>query len=502
MTLESQVLAHAPAGLLCFTDDSVLRYASPALHAWLERPDGTLAGTRLDALLSPASRVFHSTHFFPLLKLHGVADEVHLTLRTATGSDLPVLASAVRSIEGGEAVNYCALITMRRRKEFEAALLDARRRAEDAAAAREQFLAVVSHELRNPLSAITGWIHVLRSGKADAAMTARALETMERNAQMQVQLIEDLLDVSRVVTGKMRISPRPQNLAPIVEATLDNARPSALAKDIALAATIESDAGIVHADRGRVQQIVWNLVSNAIKFTPKHGRGQVVHVRVASRVQLSVADTGVGIAADKLPYVFERFWQATTGGERESTGLGLGLSICRSLVELHGGSIRAESAGQGCGATFVVEFPVALAAAREATGTGTTLPTGAASLEGLHVLVVDDDADARGLLRMMLTAVGARVTVAECADDAMRCVQRDAPDILLSDIGMPGKDGYALVRELRARSGHEAIAAIAITGLARPQDRIDLLRAGFQAHLVKPIDPDEVVALVRAVARR
>jgi signal transduction histidine kinase/CheY-like chemotaxis protein len=502
VTLESQVLAQAPAGLLCFADDGLVRYANSALHAWLERSDGTLAGTRVDAMLSPASRVFHSTHFFPLLRLHGVAEEVHLTLRTAAGGDVPVLASAARSAADGEALNYCALITMRRRKEFEAALVDARRQAEEAAAARDQFLAVVSHELRNPLSAITGWIHVLRSGKADAAMTARALETIERNAQVQVQLIEDLLDVSRVVTGKMRISPRPHNLAPIVEATLDNARPSALAKDVDLVATIESDAGIVQADRVRVQQIVWNLVSNAVKFTPRRGRVQVVLARAGSRVQLSVADTGIGIAADKVPYVFDRFWQASAGGQRESTGLGLGLSICRSLVELHGGAIRAESAGPGRGATFIVEFPIAVAAATDASAGSSAPPTGAASLEGLDVLVVDDDDDARGLLRMLLSGVGARVTTAQSAEEAMDCIKRAPPAIVLSDIGMPGKDGYALVRELRAMRGHEAIAAIAITGLHRPQDRIDLLRAGYQAHLVKPVDPDEVVALVRALARR
>ena len=495
--------AHAPCGLLCFSDDGAVRYANETLHAWLEQPAGKLAGTRVDALLSPASRVFHSTHFFPLLKLHGSTDEVHLTLRTASGADLPVLVSALRDIDGDEPLNYCGLITMRRRKEFETALVDARRAAEAATAAKDQFLAVVSHELRTPLSAIAGWVRVARSGKVDAAMQERALEAIDRNAQTQAQLIEDLLDVSRIVSGKMRISPRPLNVAPVVEAALDTARPAALAKDIALVATIDSDAGVVQGDRVRMQQIVWNLVSNAIKFTPQGGRVQVLVARVGSRVRISVADTGIGIAADQLPYVFERFWQESTGGSRETTGLGLGLSICRSLVELHGGSIRAESAGIGKGAVFTAEFPIAAAAAAEASiGPTGDVATEAPSLDGVHVLVVDDDADARSLLRMLLEGVGARVDTAASADEALLSIPRSTPHVLVSDVGMPGKDGYALIRELRAAGPHGNIAAIAITGLGRPQDRIDLLRAGFQAHVVKPVEPDELVALVRALARR
>jgi CheY-like chemotaxis protein len=392
---------------------------------------------------------------------------------------------------------------MRRRKEFETALVDARRVAEAATAAKDQFLAVVSHELRTPLGAIAGWIRVARSGKADAAMMERALEAIDRNAQTQAQLIEDLLDVSRIVSGKMRISPRPLNLAPVVEGALDAARPAALAKEIALVLTVDSNAGVVQADRVRMQQIVWNLVFNAIKFTAKGGRVQVVLARVGSRVRVSVADNGIGIAPDKLPYVFERFWQESTAGSRETTGLGLGLSICRSLVELHGGSIRAESAGVGKGAVFSAEFPIAVAAAAEPSiGAMADIPTDALSLDGVQVLVVDDDPDARGLLRMLLEGVGARVDTAASADEALLSISHSAPHVLVSDVGMPGKDGYALIRELRAAKLRSDVAAIAITGLGRPQDRIDLLRAGFQAHVVKPVEPDELVALIRALARR
>jgi len=496
---------HLPCGLLSFTDDGVVRFANARLHEWMERPDdGSLVGTRFEAMLSPASRIFHSTHFFPLLKLHGVADEVLLTLRTPSGADVPVLVSAMRDLDGDEPLSHCGLLTMRRRKELETALLEARHVAEAATAAKDEFLAVVSHELRTPLSAIAGWIRLARSGKLDGATMDRALEAVERNAEAQAQLIEDLLDVSRIVSGKMRVSPRPLNLAPVVEAAITAARPSALAKDIRLVATLDTDAGIVHADRTRVQQIVWNLVSNAVKFTPKGGRVQVVLARTGSRIQLCVADTGIGIAADKLPYIFDRFWQASAAGGRENTGLGLGLSICRSLMELHGGSIRAESPGQGKGAVFTVEFPLSVAAPADvAVRDGERDVPALTSLRGVRVLVVDDDDDARALLRMLLEGAGAAVDTASSADAALEALRARLPHVLLSDVGMPGKDGYALIRDVRADAAidHDAIAAIAITGLARAHDRVNLLRAGFQACLVKPVEPTELLALVRTLVR-
>jgi len=501
--LAARMQAHAPCGLVCFTDDGIVRYANPALHGWLEQPPGTLAGTRFDAMLSPASRVFLSTHLFPLLKLHGFAEEVHFTLRTVSGEDVPVLVNALRDLQAEEPLNYCGLLTMRQRREFESALVDARRAAEAATAAKDQFLAVVSHELRTPLNAIAGWVRIARSGAVQADLMERALEAIERNAHMQAQLIEDLLDVSRIVSGKMRISLRPLNLASVVEAAAEGVRPAALAKNISLVVTIDSHAGIVHADRVRMQQIAWNLVSNAIKFTPKGGRVHVSLTRAGSRVQVAVADTGIGIAPDKLPYVFERFWQESVGGSPQTTGLGLGLAICRSLVELHGGTLRAESAGAGKGALFVAEFPIAVSATPEAeVGTPAELARPPLSLDGVQVLVVDDDPDARVLVRMLLEGVGARVVTAASADEALQSMARTSPHVLVSDVGMPGKDGYALIRELRTARPDADVAAIAVTGLGRSQDRIELLRAGFQAHVVKPVDPDELVALVRALARR
>jgi signal transduction histidine kinase/ActR/RegA family two-component response regulator len=502
---EREALEHAPCGLLTFTDDGTIRYANDCLHRWLEKAPGSLLNTRLETVLSPASRMFHSTHFFPLLKLHGVADEIHLTLRTASGMDLPVLVNGMRELEADLPLNHCGLVTMRRRKEFEAALVEARRVAEAATAAKDEFLAVVSHELRAPLSAISGWVHLARSGKLDAAMMDRALETIERNAQSQAQLIEDLLDVSRIISGKMRISPKPLDLAPVVESAIETARPSANAKQITLSVALDRHAGIVHADAARVQQIVWNLVSNAVKFTAKRGRVEVVLSRVDSIVRIAVADTGVGISVEQMPFVFDRFWQASPSAAREASGLGIGLSICRSLVELQGGSIRADSAGPGNGAVFTVEFPLAIAFGSDAgSGAGDTNADANAvtSLASVRVLVVDDDADSRALLRMLLESAGATVDTAASADEALERMREQRPDVLISDVGMPGKDGYALVRELRAdpRIGRDAIAAIAVTGQARPQDRVRILRAGFQAHLVKPVEPDEVLALVRALA--
>jgi len=504
-----RALAHVQCGLLTFSDDGLIRFANDLLHTWLGLAPGSLAGRHVDHVLAPASRVFHSTHFFPLLKLHGRADEIHMLLRGASGVDLPVLASAVREIAGDAALNHCTLMSMARRKELEQALLEARRRAEDATAAKDEFLAVVSHELRTPLSAISGWIRLARSGRLDAALQERALETIERNAAIQAQLIDDLLDVSRIVSGKMRVSPRPIELGPVIESAVDTSRPSAQAKGIGLQLALDSEAGIVHADPARIQQIVWNLVANAIKFTPRDGRVEVTLDRAGSRARVQVADNGAGIDRAQLPYLFDRFWQAEGAtAAREGLGLGLGLSICKSLVELHGGSIRAESGGLGQGTIFTVEFPLAVAAGHgrspEAAGAQGERTPEEARLEGIRVVVVDDDADARSMLTMLLTGAGASVRGADSADAAIDEIRRAPPHVVVSDIGMPVKDGYEFIRLLRAESADavRSIAAIALSGLTRPHERVNMLRAGFQAHLSKPVEPMELIALVAALARR
>ena len=501
-------MRHAPAGMLSFGDGGEIVFANAQLHHWLQWPEGELHGKPLDRLLSPASRIFRSTHFFPLLKLHGQADEIHLVLRTQAGEDVPVVVSAVRVQEAGRpAVTHCALMRHVQRKAFESRLVEARQAAEAATVARDQFLAMVSHELRTPLSAIFGWVRLLQSGKLDATQSQRAIDTIERNARAQAVLIDDLLDISRIISGKLRLSPKAIDLAGVVEAAVDTVRPAAQGKDIDLVCMAERSAGIVHADPDRVQQIVWNLAANAVKFTPKGGRVQVRLMREHSRVCIEVSDTGHGIEPVQLPYLFDRFWQAA--GEHERAGLGLGLSICKSLVELHGGTIRATSEGLGKGAVFTVTFPLAVAASGLEAGQGGRLasteePVEVDVLAGVQVLVVDDDADARSMMRMLLEAAGASVRLASSADEALRALEMEGCHILLTDIGLPGRDGLELIRWLRsgtmAQVAHaRALPAVAITGQSRPHDRVRLLRAGFQGHLGKPVEPAEVVAMIRAL---
>jgi CheY-like chemotaxis protein len=410
----------------------------------------------------------------------------------------------VRETGGGDAVTHCAAMTMWRRREFEAALLAARNDAEDATRARDQFLAVVSHELRTPLSAILGWTRLAQSDQLDDEKRRRALDTIERNARIQSRLIDDLLDVSRMIGGKLRLSPRPIQLAPVIEAAVDTARPTAHSKGIALTCALDQDAGVVYADAERVQQIAWNLIANAVKFTPKGGRAQVTLVRADSRVRLEVLDTGPGISATALPYVFDRFWQADQTSRQRDGGLGLGLSICKSLVELHGATIAAHSDGEGTGTCFVVEFPMALASSTSVPSDAPPEPApGETSLSGVHVLVVDDHEDARRMLRLLLETSGATVRPAASCDEALAALRERVPHVLVSDIGLPERDGYELIRQVRGGVVPDArhLPAIAVTGMTRAHDRVGVLRAGFQAHLCKPVEPGELVALIGALTR-
>lgn len=479
-------------------------FASPQWCALVGRSEDELVGRSFDQSLTPASRVFYSTHFFPLVRLHGRVDEIQLVLRTAHDGDVPIAISAVRETGDGSAVTHCAAMTMWRRKEFEAALLAARNDAENATRARDQFLAVVSHELRTPLSAILGWTRLAQSDKLDDDKRRRALETIERNARIQSRLIDDLLDVSRMIGGKLRLSPRPIQLAPVIEAAVDTARPTAQSKGIALTCALDEDAGVVYADAERVQQIAWNLISNAVKFTPKGGRVQVALVRGASRVRLEVLDTGPGIPASALPYVFDRFWQSEKTSRQPDGGLGLGLSICKSLVELHGGTIAAQSQGEGAGTCFVVEFPMAVASSASAPMAAPPEPvSGDTSLRGVHVLVVDDHEDARRMLRLLLETAGATVRSAASCDEAIAALREHVPHALVSDIGLPERDGYELIGQVRRGVVPDArnLPAIAVTGMTRAHDRVGVLRAGFQAHLCKPVEPSELVALIGALTR-
>ncbi len=387
-----------------------------------------------------------------------------------------------------------------------AAEQQARKVADAANHTKDLFLATVSHELRTPLNAIVGWAHLMRSGRLDDARRERAAETIERNAMAMTQLIDDLLDVSRIIGGRMRLELAPHSPADIVASVVQTARPDAENKGVRLDVELDPESGLVLADPGRLEQVVWNLLSNAIKFTPSGGRVQVRLRRVDALVELEVRDTGKGIAPEFLPHIFEPFQQAAGSSTKARAGLGLGLAIARHLVELHGGRIEAESPGPGKGACFRVLLPARIEPVVLERPTPTAAPPQSSALpdlSGIHVLAVDDDADARDLLRAVLEGSSARVTTAESAPDAMRRLEHDVPDVLLSDIAMPGEDGYQLLRKVRALPADRGgcVPAAALTAFARATDRSRALRTGFDVHLSKPIDPAELVQVVARLAR-
>jgi PAS domain S-box-containing protein len=392
----------------------------------------------------------------------------------------------------------------RQRQEELAREQKARLEAEADVRMRDEFMATLSHELRTPLSAIVGWAHLLRTGNLEPADRDRAVETINRSAKSQAQLISDILDVSSIITGKLRLTPEPVSLRLVVQSAMDTVRPAAAAKGVRLEAELIEGAAQVKGDANRLQQVVWNLLSNAVKFTPREG---AVHVRLAAtgdQAEIVVRDEGRGITPEFLPHVFERFRQAENGGERGSGGLGLGLAIVRHLVELHGGTVLASSAGEGQGATFTVRLPLDQAPAAAGKGDAAVSARAPAepSLQGVRVLVVDDDADVRGMMETVLSERGAQVTSAASAGEALDSVTRETPDVLVSDLAMPEMDGYALLRELRGRSEFTWIPAAAVTAYARAEDRRQALLAGFQMHVAKPIEPDELVAVVASLAKK
>jgi signal transduction histidine kinase/CheY-like chemotaxis protein len=374
---------------------------------------------------------------------------------------------------------------------------------------KDEFLATLSHELRTPLTAMLGWAKVLLLKSDDPATRERGLQAISRNAAAQAKLIEDLLDMSRIISGKVRLDVQPTDLAHVAEMAVDAARPSAEAKQIRLHTVLDPSAGPVSGDPNRLQQVLWNLLSNAIKFTPKGGKVEVVLQRVDSHLELSVSDSGVGIAADFLPSVFDRFRQADSSTTRRHAGLGLGLSIVKQLVELHGGTVAATSPGVDRGATFTVKLPLTALRPRAEQAhpaAASALPPAMPSvdLSGLRILVVEDDADARELVTHLLRESGAQVDVATSAAEALQAVQRARPDLLLSDIGMPDRDGYELIADIRrldARQGG-TIPAIALTAFARSEDRTRAMLAGYQVHVVKPIEPGELLATVASLVGR
>ena len=384
----------------------------------------------------------------------------------------------------------------------------ARVQAEQANRAKDEFLAILSHELRTPLNSILGWAVMLRSGRGDAAILSRALEVIERSARAQAQLIEDLLDVSRIITGKLRLDVRPFDLIVVITAAIDAIRPAADNKQIRLQSVLDPSAALVAGDPDRLQQVMWNLLSNAVKFTPKAGRVQVRLERVSSHLEIAVSDTGIGIAADLLPHVFDRFRQADSTSRRHHGGLGLGLALVKHLVELHGGSVRAESAGADQGATFVITLPVMAQLVTERGTHPTARRAGtleaASGVAGLRLLLVDDERDTIELFTSLFTQHGAEVIAARSAAEALGLLAATRPDVLVCDVEMPGEDGYTLIRKVRALGTKEggSIPAVAVTAYGSVEDRIRLLAAGFQMHVPKPVEPAELITVVASVAGR
>jgi PAS domain S-box-containing protein len=418
----------------------------------------------------------------------------------------------------GTVANGIALGIERKRVDDERCKLLASERvarsvAEAASRSKDEFLSTLSHELRTPLTAMLGWARMLNTGRLDEETKRQALEAIERNAIAQQQLIEDILDMSRVISGKMRLKVRPVDLDKVVEDAVDAILPAATAKDIRIQRILDSAVCSVSADPIRLQQVVWNLLSNAVKFTPKGGRIQIRVERVDSRVEIVVLDTGQGISADVLPFIFDRFRQADSSSTRSHGGLGLGLSIVRHLVELHGGSVEAESEGNGKGATFTVKLPLlaikscgeqqSLEERAHPAATAVAPFASSPELAGLHILAVDDDEDTRTLVRTVLESCGARVTLATSAEEGIVALQNERPDVVLCDLGMPGVDGYGLVDRIRNlpadKGGSTPVAAL--TAFARGEDKIKVLNSGFQIHISKPAEPTELVTIVANLAK-
>jgi len=443
-------------------------------------------------------------------KLRDTEKQLEDACRDLMGARVKLSASAVDLSEVREIRDELQKAQLRERLAFESAK---RRRAEAERVGRikDEFLANLSHEIRTPLNAILGWSQLLKPGTTSDVELAEGLEVIMRNARTQAKLIDDLLDMSRIVSGQMRLDVQRVDLPAVIDAAIESLAPAATAKSIKIQRVVDPIAGPVMGDPGRLQQVVWNLLSNAVKFTPKWGKVQVVVERSNSHVELSVSDTGKGISPDFLPHVFERFRRADSSSTTRFGGLGLGLAIVKSLAELHGGSVRAKSGGEDKGSTFIVSLPISVVHTldqtenRQRTKIDRELPAlHNNDLHGVKVMVVDDEADAIGLVKRIMEECGATV---EACTSAITCLARVPifrPDVLITDIGMPDMDGYTLIVKLRALKPEDGgqTPAIALTAFARSEDRRHAMLAGFDMHVAKPVEPSELVAVVSRLARR
>ncbi len=485
-----------------------LYYPAIMLSAWYGGLGPGLFATALS--LIAAERIFVPP--YGSLRLITVPEMIELGLFAFAGVMISVFSEALhRAWRRAETAQQDLAHSMEREKVSRIQAEKAREHAEAANRAKDEFLATVSHELRTPLTSILTWAHLLRTGTLDPATMARAFDSIERSTRSQAQLVEDILDVSRIITGKLRLDVLQVDLLRVIEAAFDTVRPAAEAKQICLHSALDPKASWVLGDPERLQQVVWNLLSNAIKFTPTRGHVQVGLRRVSSHVELTVTDTGKGISPEFLPYVFDRFTQADSSSTRASGGLGLGLAIVRHLVELHGGAVDVTSPGVGHGARFTVKIPIPAVtvppspAEAAPPGGGAPLALEAVPpISGLRVLLVDDEPETVATLGVLLGQRGARIRTANSAKEALAMVADWWPDALVTDIAMPEEDGYALIRKLKAvereRGAH--VPAIALTAYARVEDRLKILSSGFQMYLPKPVDPAELVMVIANVCGR
>jgi PAS domain S-box-containing protein len=465
-----------------------------------------MVGQSITRLLPP-ERLEEESHILARLQ-RGERVEHFETIRMCKDGRLIHVSLSISPIKNEEGVVVGASKIARditETKKAQANLAAAHEELKRADRMKTEFISMLSHELRTPLTAIIGWIQILKQGPSQEELT-EGLQIIDRNVRAQSEMINDLLDMSRIEAGKLTLDVQALNLPTVVGAALDAVRLAAEAKGIRISSTCATIDGVVMGDRQRVQQIVWNLLSNAIKFTPKGGAVRTTVQRVESHVEITVSDSGAGFAQEFQERIFDRFSQADSAITRKHGGLGLGLAIVKQLTELHGGTVHAYSAGEGLGATFVVNLPLSPARSeagsmdREGRDAAVDRAFAEADLRGIKVLAVDDDADSGGVVRRILARGGAEVRGASSMEEALAAFAEFSPDVILSDIGMPAHDGYELISRVRELPGGHAVPAVALTALARSEDRARALRAGFQMHVAKPVDASELLAVVRNLA--
>jgi PAS domain S-box-containing protein len=512
------VFENALHGIALVSEDQIYLDANPAMCRLLGLTREAIIGKHASVFL-PAGR-----------RADAEAADRALATRGEWRGTLPLIRSDGAAVQLEWSVSFHSLpgvrlafasdvteriATEKERERLLASERAARSEAERANRLKDDFLATLSHELRTPLNAIVGWSQVLRSGSATADDLAEGLESIARNARVQTQLIDDLLDVARITSGKLRLDIQSVDPAAVVEAALQAVTPAAAAKGIEVHKTLDAGAGRVSVDAGRLQQVVWNLVNNAVKFTPRGGRIDVRLARSESQIEVTVADNGQGVAPDLLPHLFERFRQGDARTTRTHGGLGLGLAIVKQLVEMHGGTVSAASEGEGKGSKFTVRIPLSATPQPAPPGPGDPAlrhhdtreapgrPPLLTRLDGVRVLVVDDEPDARDLMKRLLRETAAEVADAGDVPQALELIRSFRPHVLVSDIGMPLQDGYNLIRQVRER-GHTAadLPAIALTAFARPEDQRRALQAGYQVHIAKPIDPSELTSVIAKLLRK